>query len=490
MTLPATGTNSASVASIASGAGSGTSTVTAKATATLTVTGTWQPANSNDPAPQSVILSEQVDAYALGTASNASGSIVPFAGSVSDGLGDSAKPDPKTGQVAGQKYTVDSGGSFTATLTISASVSATPGPPYELNGLMGLGTCTVSAGIGPVSISAYTPTVTLRGYTSVNGAQEALAGQQIKATLSLGSAPCKGVSGYNWTATPAGNLFRNYDPTATSGQLQPLSSASGDFTGSNFYFYDVHNNDTVTLTCTATVTFPDGTTGTVTAQSQPVMIVKPTAQWTVKEGYVQPFTSSQYPGDLLFGLRPDPATASQYPNGEDWYNVSLTIPSGFPVAGQGSFAQLVTPNHAAYQASSGTTQYYVPGQGLDNLYPYLSYSWSLPDPGNQGDNPCIVFDSNSQGYNPGTGDYVSAYDYFKTWLMYQPPAVGDALTIPAPVKTYGWSYAATATWNGSQWALSNAFPQTGSPAGDPSTPTDDYPQWTQVLSNQGIGTTF
>jgi hypothetical protein len=157
LTLPVTGSGNVSVPAIAKGEGGSTTangtptTVNASATASLTLKATWQPANSNDPAPASTILEVQSAAYATGTASNASGSNITSPGTASDGVGDSSTNT--NDQASGTHYFVEVGSTFQENVNISANVSATSGPNYELNGLMGIGTCSVSAGLGSVTFS-------------------------------------------------------------------------------------------------------------------------------------------------------------------------------------------------------------------------------------------------------------------------------------------------------------------------------------------------
>jgi hypothetical protein len=300
MALPDTGTNSATVAPITSGSGTGLSALTAKASASLSVTGTWQPAGGNattDPAPPGIMVSEAVTAYALGSASNASGSIVPFAGSVSDGLNDGLTPSPTTGQVSGQTYVTESGGSFTINLTISANVSATPGPPYTVNGANGLGTCTVSAGIGPVSISIHPQPYNFRldpNNPPIEGADGSLVfsflWSSTDGSLSdLGSISCYEYVTYNGNpGTYVSNVYYPPDPPVETGYPNPTggAAAGNQGPGVNGGFGDdqmapafVKPYSSLTYTATQYYRFKDSATGQVDVPipgsiSYPISIVR------------------------------------------------------------------------------------------------------------------------------------------------------------------------------------------------------------------------
>ncbi len=152
-TPPTPSTNSVTIGNIAAGADIGPSfsyppyAITASANLQVTVTGTWtSDTNSDNTPPPGVWLSESSTARA--TCTNAG---VRQAGSADDGWGDAvAQSGSQIGTSAppsGQKYVKQSGGSFKANLTLSASASGTQG--------MFQGDGEASASVGPITIAIH-----------------------------------------------------------------------------------------------------------------------------------------------------------------------------------------------------------------------------------------------------------------------------------------------------------------------------------------------
>ena len=363
--------------------------------------------------------------------------------------------------------TADSNTTRYKTIAGGATVTLTCTPEAKAAGNNGTGvTVSYTAAISPVTIS-----LTGQNLTT----DQALCGQQITASLICPSAT---VTGYHWAV--AGNLIKTYNPSFGSGQVVALSSDAGDFNGSHLYFYDVNNNDNATATCYANITLPDGTAQVVSATSPTVTFLKPTAIWTVKEGYIQPFTASQYPGYTLFGLAAEPSSAATYPEGEDWYPVDIMMPSGFSPAGQCGFTQLATPDRTFTRA--GTTTGGPKPQGLDNTFGFGS--WKLPGQGNSGDNPSILTSSaTNSGLTVNDQNYAS--DKFTTYLMYMPPAVGSQGTIWVSLQSYNWSATTTIAWNGSQWKIVPAMSSPNSPSAATvkGSPVDTLPTWNAIYVN-------
>lgn len=166
-TPPPPSTNSVTIKGIGAGASIGPcfggqpQTITAKADLQVTVTGKWtNDTNSDNTAPPSVWLSESSTAHA--TCTNAG---VDQPGSADDGWGDPvAKSGSQMGTSAppsGPKYVP--GGSFTATLTLSASASGTQG--------MFNGGGSAGASVGPITIAVHAQPYNMRltPWTSGNG---------------------------------------------------------------------------------------------------------------------------------------------------------------------------------------------------------------------------------------------------------------------------------------------------------------------------------
>ncbi len=438
------------------------------ATATVSVSGpltakfTWQPVYPGEPAPASVIVLQQASASVYCQSQSPASTGVSVGGSCADGLGGSGSGCPS--YTSTTTYTV-----MTPAGDGSVTLKCSPSATFTVSTGTGNATGDVFASY---SVNVYPVTISLVGQ---NASYQALCGQQITASLNC---PLGKVTSYNWAVS--GNLIKTYNPSFGTGQVVSLSSNAGDFTGSKLYFYDVNNNDTASATCYANVTLPDGTAQIVSATSPTVTFRKPTAPWWVKEGYIQPFTVSQYPGSTLFGLAADPSSKSTYPNGEDWFPVDITMPSGFPTSGQCGFTQLATPNHTFTR--SGTTTGGPRPQGLDNTFGFGG--WTLPGQGNSGDNPSLVTNS---GTNSGlaVNDQNSSSDKFTTYLMYMPPAFGSQGTIWVSLETYDWFASTTIVWNGSQWQVvpASSSPNSPSPVAVKGNPTDTLPTWNTTYVN-------
>lgn len=428
---------------------------------TVTPTLTWVPAtgqtSTTDPPSSSVIVTESGSASSTGGGSGAP--------TLNDGLG-----DPPNGNTAsGTHYVVKDGSSGTITLS-AFSLEATTPTGTGTNG----GSVSVSASL---TVSGASVTVDPGGTTTVNNTLQALVGQQIAASVNC---PVGTITSYNWAAT--GNVFKTYNENFTSNQKIALSSDNGDYTGQHLFFYDVTKDDSVTVTCYPNIKLPDGTTLNFAVKSQPVKFKKPLALWKVKEGFIRQFTLSKYPNSLLYGLGPDPdpATVAIYPDGEDWFPVDITMPDGFSSSGQCGFTQLATPNFT--QTHNGSTTGGPAPQGLDNAFAFGQ--WTLPGQGNSGDSPCFITNS-SINASYVAGDQRAFYNQFTTYLMYRPPAVGNQLTIWAPLQSYSWSARTTITYDGSQWNIVSAqsAPMTPSAVTIKGTNTDTPPQWSVTYTN-------
>ena len=162
---------------------------------------------------------------------------------------------------------------------------------------------------GAVDIScgaaAYPVTIDLTGQNSAN---QALTGQQITATLNGIPTNCP-VTSYTWTQ-PSATCFKTYNENAASNQLVALGSAdlTGPASGSTgvapLAFYD-RAQESLTATCTVTITPSNGTSLTFTATSPSVSILKPSVtHWDIVQGYVQynPSYNSEYGPLQAFGL--------------------------------------------------------------------------------------------------------------------------------------------------------------------------------------------
>ena len=205
-TQPADATNSITVAAISKGAGNGSSSVTATTVLSVTLTATWTTTDStNDPAPTSVKVLETSSAYANYTQTGANGAAgTTMVGTVDDGLGQGDTPDANGNISAKTKYATCpvQGGTFTLALAPTASASASPGPSgVDPNtGLSYIGTCTASAGIGPLSFAIHA-----QPYNYYR-----LPGQSVK--------------GQNADGSPNGEIDWTYGYSSTDGNTNDLTT--------------------------------------------------------------------------------------------------------------------------------------------------------------------------------------------------------------------------------------------------------------------------
>ena len=419
----------------------------------LTATATWtaDPAYPGSAPPSAVIIAQ------TSTASWSSPNIA--VGTCNSGLGAShgattAQSDMVTGYLYGGMDNPPA--SFTLSPACNPAVSATGTDGHPSADVRATLVYTVT--ISPIIVH-------LDGTMDVNGAQEALTGQQITASLPNGlPAP---VTGYTWSfdsevATKPAKPIKNWDGTAsgdsTHPQLVPLTAA--DLTGTDtsgngisvspVNFYD-EVQENVTVKCAVSLKFSDGTTATVNAQSVPVAFLKPSvSKWLIDTGYVQASTTN--PG--YFGLYAAPN--SGFPGGEYWHDVTIDVPQPFS-GGQGCIVQLITPAFELYKDGSTTTYADLNDkkQGLDNTFPYTQ--WDLPALGKESDRPQIgvagVNVPQDQGFRTGTFN-----DAFVTWVMYKPPVVGTRGHIWVPIRSYSWSTSFTLQWVNNQWTFNAPVP--------------------------------
>ena len=502
------------------GTGANGSSVTASANLTVTVSGTWQsdPSLVSDPAPASVIVTETSTAYASDTSTDASGNPTPpVAGTADDGLnhGDTQSTSgPNVGTMTGTKYEVNPGGgsagSFSVTITAKSGATATAGPNGtnpDGTSFVGTGSCT--AGVGAITISASPVTVAISGtYAPAKGDYRALTGQQITGTLNgtIGT-----VTSYTWSFSGGtkGNPIKNWDPNgvAVDGttpqqlfaflntDLSQTDATGNGITVNPISFYDEVDKDAVTATCAVNLTFPDGTTGSVTAKSVPVTFFKPTASWTAS---ATPPLGPQF----------DPSAAGSMGFDVQW-KATITVPSPFS-GGLGCFAQIVQPTMQFQRTPTGSqptycylkepqqnadgTTYVLPSRGLYTYFPYQNslttnypqgYTWSVSGMGQSGDAPSAGF--NTPASDNGGSNWYNAFasGSFTTYLMYMPPssATGPGGTIWVPLQTVDWSWTgsvvknkATGSWN----SATNSSPAVTGNTANSGMQTDTPPQWTST----------
>jgi hypothetical protein len=525
-TPPADAAGSISLGSVGVG-GTATAPGTASASAGIsaTITGTWipDPTMASDPAPN-VIVTISSTAYANGTSSGAGGAAgTPVAGTADDGLGQNDPIDTgatEVGTVDGTAYKLNpagntsggtASGTFTITVSPSASASAVAGPSgVGANGLgyTGVGIC--SAGVGPITVSTTSPMVTLSGtYNPAVGDNRVLTGQQITATLTgtIGT-----VTAYTWTQ-PSGTCFKTYNPSLASNQLVLLATtdltgpAAGGTTVAPLAFYD-RAQESIVASCAVTMLAPDGKTSlNITANSPAINVLKPTAKWGIDPTTIPAMVNGvvkQEPNPV--GFVDYSSTKSYFSFNTTWYLDQITVPTPF-VGGTGCFAQLVTPsgvisgtvtgtgapvNYAlgAQLAGAGSPYTIPPGTGLDGGFPYgfglsldangnlippgatLSSTWNAAAYGGSGDQPLCPEDPAPVGSASITWTAASFAVSCHTWMMYQPPGSNSV-----------WVPLMDATWSGHGSGSANpTWSATGTYTSPSNETTNTFPEWTAVIS--------
>jgi len=502
----------------------GDSYLDADTTGTVTATLTWVPTTgqdaTSDPPSSSVIVTE------YGSASASGGG--PGTGSADDGWGDTSGGGgypgsssggggyPGSASSSGTHYEVKDGSSGSITLTKTLSASTPKNTTPDASGNFAAVGAMVSVGLSIVGASA---TISLPGTsTDTDGSKKALTGQGVTAQFS-GLPSGYTVSSYTWSFT-GGTPIKNWDPswpkfpaTTNPTQTVPLTDADtkGTDTSGNgipvadlsFYYT---KKGSLTVTCTVNYTSPDGKTGSMTVQSQPIAYVKPTVKWPVGNSFngAQPGFSSNQP-------------QGSFSAQEIWGPVAITEPAPFAGKGYGTgcFVQIATINRSwtrvatnnpptstyskiQTMSADGTTKMVAAPTGLDVDFPYpYGYSPngdpSNPDPTNWTLSLSLyTWPTSAKGYaidepfqpytiadqdNGGTDWRTStATDHFTTWVMYEPPSKDGQGTIYVPLQKLTWKWGGTATRNTSTnlWAVQQ------SPQFDPGTPgdADDYPTWT------------
>ncbi len=446
----------------------------------IVATFTWvaDAANPSEPPPAAAVVTQDCAASSYINYSNGSAT---GSGTLDNGSGGSVVTNGPHADCISKKY---SGWSTPDPAHPAASFSVVCDPKVTFTGVSGAvihSSFSVSASVS-YKAAADPVLIDLTG-TMIDPAdkvRKALTGQQIGGSLSPlptgWSVPTR-----TWSATVApvppatastgAGIFKTYDPNLTSNQLVPLSTA--DLAGASFSFYD-KTQETITLTCNATLVTPDGTNLAVTAKSVPIAVLKPSVtKWGIATGYVDNYRLSRW------GLGPDPATTN--PEGESWSNITIAVPAPFS-GGQGTLTQLITPDREVYN-KTGPSPLPINNdplnnkQGLDGSFNY-GPAWIVPALGSDGDSPGLIIPLGNPG---GTVIKLTAADSFITWVMYRPSAISSQGTVWIPLANYSWAWSDTVSWVTDHWALTAGVPldATNEPKYS-SVATKDVPTWTLV----------
>jgi hypothetical protein len=420
----------------------------------------------------------------------------PFNGtpSCNDGLGDS-QSGGSGGSCSKTVYGVSSPSGNTIILKLSGAQASIN--PVNVNSSSFYSTV-------DWQVDDYLVTVALTGQ---NTAGQALTGQQIQATVLMPNGLPSGttITKYTWSFTGGtkGNPIKNWDPKGVAvdgttpqqlfaflnADLSQTDTTGNGLSGVNpILFYDEADKDAVTAKCVVSLTFPDGTTSSVTAKSSTVTFLKPTGNWSVA-------APVSYVDSGTFGVN------------EVWNPDTITVPFG---GGMGCFVQLITPSGQVsrtpppgvsimaappyyLKVPDGKGGWQLPSNGLDSGFPYpygyvvnsdgslgaavnTGYTWDVSGKGASGDRP-------GQPYNPSlvTGDsggnnWYSAtmQNTFTTWMMFKPNTPN---AIWVPLMTLSWSANVTVSNTSGSWAV---VPDGGTSSPPTPTKTDTPPSWTSV----------
>ena len=326
--------------------GIGNSYVNGPASVSLSGTGNigaafvWSPAITGTPPPSSAVIWQHCTESFMDNA--VSGVTVTYnaGGGAGSTVGDryTAQNNP------GTSFSLAAGDAMDPTISATGTVAA--GQSGGLNATL------------LYTAAAYPVTISLGGTTLVNGAQEALTGQQITATVvGLPTFPSGTQVSYQWSVNGASgiNPFKTWDPNAPGDTYYPtqlVALAPNDYTlpTGTFYFYDEHS-DAVTASCTVTITTPNSNTLTVTATSQSLTFIKPTVtQWGVTILHI-------WVNRQRLELLEDQDGNLNLAANEFWDPIEITVPSPFNVGsqGQGGLCQtIVSANYWNFRHPTGT----------------------------------------------------------------------------------------------------------------------------------------
>ena len=450
--------------------GSGPQSGSAQCSGPITVTGTWMTDYPGEPPPAQVIVTQTCNAGWTGSVMNCTPS-----GNAANGLGSPlvVNADQSIGSSSGTTYQVMAGGN---TVSFSCSPSAS---------LSGVGTSNpTTGGTGTVYVSCVAqiapPTVTLIGTTAVDVTPPdppigILIGQAMTTGFSAGGFP---VSNYQWSVT--GDAFEGFvttsdwhtppDPTIGTGQAVELTALVKQQSSLLYYYRSVgKSGDTSTVSCTATVTFPNGNTKQVTGSAM-VKVYKPDHTFTATPGTVNVWNGGGvHAGDFFLGPS-DPTTKV----GILWNGKATTPPpfSDRQGAGIWGLAQIITPMFS-YRDQTGAIHRF-PQNGMtgsDGKFPYQNFMAPA--------NGVPSYPSDSPGTWLGT---IQAADFggtFQTYMVYLPPdATGNSGTSWVPLHEIDWNFHAAANLIGNAWAL---LPVSNGVTITKDTPTTTLPAWTQVI---------
>ena len=437
----------------------GGSNASINCTGAITTVYTWKSDSPNDPAPKSVIVSEQCTASYYATIYGNSASVTP--GSCDNGLGSKAVvtglPNvmSATGQVgyqwnatsSGTRYSIKGGSSFTVTCSPSASCFLPSGPIFSAS-------VSYRVSISPIIM-------TLTGFTlDANKAPNYLIGQGARASLSGGN-----FTSYSWTIP--GDTFKSWGLSADESHGQTTYLSAADTSAPSPHWFWKKDQADATVSCNAQVLMPDGTSQSVSAEKK-VQVLKPSYFFGPNVGYtvVKP--------DVSLNCGDDAKQVS----GIKW-TAAVGTPDLFVGNGTGTwrFLQLCSLDRLQYTFFSPlpstvqTDGLVLDAGGGGSGFPYQGTYAADSTATNQ--------NKNWEDDNPDIGmiwgcNYISSNDSFKTYLMYSPPGT-DVQWVPLAVLSWAWC-------SSSSKSITNVWSQpTPGVYADGSQPTSQHPEWTNIF---------
>jgi len=302
--------------------------------------------------------------------------------------------------------------------------------------------------------SVYPATITLGGTTpDSNGNVNILVGQGCTASLNTPPFSVQQQSGWTWTVS--GTTFQDWQPATPANPnatpptpANPNASYEVDGYGpanqatAHWYWNDPGPSSTPeTVTCSATVTPPDGKSAPFTVNvTQNVTVYVPS--WTAYGigGYVQVNTyCPDFQGDMSLWAGP----YDGYHGGMDWHATSSTPQT--PVAfgtGTVELVQLVTPNRSYTTNTNPPVLHTDPEktEGLDSYYPVHQLLGTPPY--TEGGSPYGSYDDPRIDLNYNNPKSAAMADSFTDYLLYQPPGT-DVRWVP--LANFTWSTNGSAT---------------------------------------------
>jgi len=388
---------------------------------TVTAKLTWVPYtgqdNTTDPPSSTVIVTEG------GNAQFGGGGV--GTGNANDGWSDPVQYNASSGT----HYEVKDGSSGSITITKTVSASTPPNTtPNAYGGFDRIGAFVVA------SLSVSGDSVTINPGSAVkdsNGTYNILVGQGCTASLNTPPFSVQQQSGWTWTVS--GITFQDWQPTSPNNpDASYYVGGSGPLTNSTAHWFwndpgPTPTNETVT--CTATVTPPDGKTAPFQVSvTQKVKVYVPSYNAHGIGGYMQ--VNSSYPGASGPELWAGPTaamTANNQPGGMYWEASVFTPPQPAFGAGRLALVQIAKPNSSYRNLTPPVQNHPNPNNGmtgLDGTFPYGDVVPEAQEPLKDDDNPDIhlVGLGPMGGVVAGSATFSSSYtDY----LMYRPPGSDD-----------------------------------------------------------------